>query len=99
MNNMRAQKNQLLRERQITQMDRTTSRSKITKITRIIKNWLLKWLLDSSKGTNPDSRGVVFLIETEKNENNNGSIKKTEASTRLRIRNQIKSNNILVSED
>jgi hypothetical protein len=92
MNNIRTQKNQLLRERQITQIERTTSRSKITKITRIMKNWLLKWLLDSSKGTNPDSRGVVFLGEVEKNENNKGKHKNTKARTRLKIKNKTKSN-------
>jgi len=90
MNSMRTQKNQLLRERQITQIERITSRSKITKMTRIIKNWLLKWLLDSSKGTKPDSRGVVLLGEVEKNENNSGRTRNTAARTRLKIRNRIK---------
>jgi hypothetical protein len=52
----------------------------------------LKWLLDSSNGTKPDSSGVVFLGEVEKNENNKGRIRNTEARTRLKIKNKIKSN-------
>jgi len=55
---------------------------------------LLKWLLDSSKGTKPDSRGVALLGEAEKNENNNGRIRNTQERTRLTPRNNIKSNNV-----
>jgi len=54
----------------------------------------LKWLLDSSRGTNPDSRGVAFLGEAEKNENSNGRTKNTQERTRLKIKNNIKSNKV-----
>jgi len=61
-----------------------------------MKNWLLKWLLDSSSGTKPDSRGVALLGEAEKNENNNGRIRNTQERTSLTIKNNIKSNSIFV---
>jgi len=54
----------------------------------------LKWLLDSSKGTKPDSSGVALLGEEEKNENNNGRIRNTQERIKLTPRNNIKSNNV-----
>jgi hypothetical protein len=74
-------------------MDKTTSKSKIMKITNRVKNWLLKLELASSSGTKPLSRGVAFLIDLEKNDRIKG-IKTKSNEMAPNIKKKIRSNKL-----
>jgi len=96
-NIIRIHKNHLLNQRQTTQIDSTTSKSKIIKITKRVKNWLLKLELASSSGTNPLSRGVDFLIDLEKKERIKG-IKINRNEIAPNIKKKIRSNKLTTAQ-
>jgi len=93
MKRIKIHKNHLLNQRHTTQIDSTTSKSKIIKITSKVKNWLLKLELASSNGTKPLSRGVAFLIDLEKKERTKG-IKTKSSEMAPSIKKKIRSNKL-----